>query len=124
MKYVDDGSPDDTMHIEGVSWNRNPIRTGEKCEIRVSGRLKKPIGKGDIVQVNYKKGIVKLLTKQFDLLSTLEGMLVTPPAEGRFETTFTVDVPQDLPIGKKIDVEVTAWTAEDERIFRVKFREI
>ncbi|KAF8214225.1 ML domain-containing protein [Mycena galopus ATCC 62051] len=114
-EYENCGLPTDVIQLKSLEISPDPPQPGKDLTITVKGEAQERIEEGAYANVVVKLGLVKLLTRTFDLCAEARNanVSVTCPVEkGEYEITHTVALPKEIPPAK-FTVSVTAYTAED-----------
>ncbi|MEU9045894.1 MULTISPECIES: ML domain-containing protein [unclassified Kitasatospora] len=122
--YTNAGSPTDPLQINGITVTPDPPAPGQTSVFTVNATVQEPIADGAYVDVTVKLGLIKVLTKQFDLLAELrgEGSLKlacdtsdgkSPIPKGDTRLTLTLDLPRETPQAK-FNVAVRGFTVDDD----------
>ncbi|GAA5930231.1 sterol transporter [Sporobolomyces koalae] len=114
--WTDCGSPSDALQIESLKISPDPPRPGHDLTIVASGKAQSKIDFGTYADVTVKLGLIKLLTKQFDVCDELDNSNATlrcPIAPGTHSITQTVALPREIPRAK-FQVEAKVYTQDEE----------
>jgi len=114
--FTDCGLPTDAIEIKSLSVDPDPPKAGHKLTIYASGKVKQLIDEGAYADVVVKLGLIKLLTKRFDIceeLRTNNATLQCPVEPGEYDIVQTVDLPREIPKAKFI-VQTRAFTQPPE----------
>ncbi|MEV6973045.1 ML domain-containing protein [Kitasatospora sp. NPDC093806] len=122
--YTDKGSPADALLITGIELSPTPLTPGRTHVFTISATAQTEIADGAYLQVVVKLGLIKLLTKDYDLLAELrgEGTLKlscatsdgkSPIPKGDTTLTLTVDVPREVPRAKLV-FDIRGYTVDDD----------
>ncbi|POY75239.1 hypothetical protein BMF94_1609 [Rhodotorula taiwanensis] len=109
---------DDPLKIESLQVTPDPPKPGRNLTINATGKVSKrievsdphrlltseyPMQKGTSADVTVKLGLIKLLTKRFDLceeLVNIKSSLQCPIEPGTHDFTASVDLPAEIPRAK------------------------
>ncbi|KAK7058893.1 Phosphatidylglycerol/phosphatidylinositol transfer protein [Paramarasmius palmivorus] len=114
--YEDCGQPTDAIQIESISVSPDPPQPGKDLSVTVKAKAIERIEKGAYAQVTVKLGLIKLLSKEFDVCDearNAEAEVQCPVEEGSYEVTQTVALPKEIPKAK-FKVEVRGYTKDDD----------
>ncbi|RKP38877.1 MD-2-related lipid-recognition domain-containing protein, partial [Dimargaris cristalligena] len=94
------GNDQDLVTIESVRLNPDPPHKGQKLFIEGSGHVNQRVVNGSYIDVSVKYGLIKLLTRRFDLCDLVgEIGLKCPIEEGDIRFSKEVDIPKEIPPG-------------------------
>ncbi|KAJ7119987.1 ML domain-containing protein [Mycena crocata] len=126
--YTDCGQESDAIRLELLTMSPDPPVPGKNLTITVKGLARKTIKEGAYADVVVKMGLIKLLTRRFDICEEARNANVSvtcPVAKGMHRVVHTVALPWEIPPAK-FKAEVRAYTVDDEdmlcSIFDVDFR--
>jgi len=114
--FNDCGSPTDAVQIKSLRVDPDPPKPGEKLTIYATGTVKETIDEGAYADVVVKLGLIKLLTRRFDVceeLSKANATLQCPIKPGDYDIVQSVDLPREIPKAKFI-VQARAFTQPPE----------
>ncbi|KDR85074.1 hypothetical protein GALMADRAFT_233683 [Galerina marginata CBS 339.88] len=114
--YVDCGLPSDAVEIKSISVSPDPPQPGQDLTVTVEGTAKQEIVAGAYADVVVKLGVVKILTKRFDVCEEARGAnasIQCPVQQGTYTVSQTVALPKEIPKAKFV-VAVTGYTADEE----------
>ncbi|GAA5867036.1 hypothetical protein JCM3774_003763 [Rhodotorula dairenensis] len=108
----------DDLQIESLEVSPDPPKPGHNLTINASGRVNRRIEKGTSADVTVKLGLIKLLTKRFDLcdeLANINSSLACPIDPGVYSFTHTVELPNEIPRAKfQVNARVVTPVVEEE----------
>ncbi|GAA5987295.1 hypothetical protein JCM10908_001898 [Rhodotorula pacifica] len=108
----------DDLQIESLEVSPDPPKPGHNLTINASGRVNKRIEKGTSADVTVKLGLIRLLTKRFDLcdeLANINSSLACPIDPGVYSFTHTVELPNEIPRAKfQVNARVVTPVLEEE----------
>ncbi|GAA6019870.1 hypothetical protein JCM11491_004848 [Sporobolomyces phaffii] len=114
--WTDCGSPSDALQIDSIKISPDPPKPGQDLTIVASGRAQSKIDFGTYADVTVKLGLIKLLTKTFDVCDELDNANATlrcPIAPGTHSITQTVALPREIPRAK-FQVDALVYTQDEE----------
>jgi len=114
--FVDCGVPSDAISIKSFRVHPDPPKAGHKLTIFATGTVKQLIDEGANADVVVKLGLIKLLSRRFDICEELRNANATlqcPVKPGEYEITQSVDLPSEIPKAKFL-VETRAFTQPPE----------
>ncbi|GAA5855048.1 hypothetical protein JCM5353_005673 [Sporobolomyces roseus] len=114
--WNDCGSPSDALQIESIKISPDPPVPGKDLTIIAFGKAQSKIDVGTYADVTVKLGLIKLLTKQFDVCQELDNANATlrcPIAPGTHSITQTVALPREIPRAK-FQVDALVYTQDEE----------
>ncbi|GAA5887664.1 hypothetical protein JCM16303_003719 [Sporobolomyces ruberrimus] len=114
--WNDCGSPSDALQIDSIKISPDPPKPGQDLTIVASGRAQSKIDVGTYADVTVKLGLIKLLTKQFDVCQELDNANATlrcPISAGTHTITQTVALPREIPRAK-FQVDALVYTQDEE----------
>ncbi|OAX42400.1 hypothetical protein K503DRAFT_847858 [Rhizopogon vinicolor AM-OR11-026] len=114
--YQDCGSPTDAIQLQSISLSPDPPKPGEDLTVSVVGTAKDRIEDGAYADVVVKLGLIKLLTKTFDVCEEARGAnasIQCPVEEGEYTVVQTVALPKEIPKAK-FTVTVRGYTKDDD----------
>ncbi|KAJ7136759.1 MD-2-related lipid-recognition domain-containing protein, partial [Mycena epipterygia] len=112
------GSSSDAILLESLEVSPDPPAPGKNLTITAKGRAAQRIEDGAYADVIVKMGLIKLLTKKFDVCKEAENAQASiqcPVDEGAYEVVHTVALPREIPPAK-FNVQVRGYTADDENM--------
>ncbi|KAF9569648.1 hypothetical protein CPC08DRAFT_812643 [Agrocybe pediades] len=115
-RYNDCGLPTDPIQIRSISVSPDPPRPGEDLTVTVNADVKEKIEEGAYANVAVKLGVVKILTKTFDVCEEARNANATvqcPVEPGSYTVVQTVALPKEIPKAK-FTVAVNGYTVEDD----------
>jgi len=114
--FTDCGLPTDAIAIKSLKIDPDPPKPGQKLTIYASGTVKQIIDEGAYADVIVKLGLIKLLTKRFDVCEELRNANATlqcPVQPGDYDIVQSVDLPREIPRAKFM-VQARAFTQPPE----------
>ncbi|KAF8140185.1 ML domain-containing protein [Boletus edulis] len=114
--YVDCGSDSDPVQIKSIKISPDPPKPGHDLTVTVSATAVGTIEEGAYADVSVKLGLIKLLTKQFDVCEEARSANATvqcPVQEGDYEVSQTVALPGEIPRAK-FNINVKGYTKDDD----------
>ncbi|WP_441248276.1 ML domain-containing protein [Kitasatospora sp. McL0602] len=131
--YEDAGSPSDPLQIRSIEITPDPLLTGRELKAVIKASVLGQVKDGAYLDIVVKVGLIKLLTKRYDLFRKLrgedtDGWTLTASRSagnsidpGDTELVFTMTVPRETPPAK-FGIEVRGFTADDDDLLYLKFR--
>ncbi|WP_331745949.1 ML domain-containing protein [Streptomyces virginiae] len=133
--WEDAGDSTDVLEIQSIEVTPDPPVRGKNLKMTIKGTAKQEITDGAYMRATVKLGLIKLLTKEFDLLQLLKGDTSNgwtltraggPSAEpikpGDVELIWAFEpLPKETPPGK-FAVDLAAYTADDEDLFSITLK--
>ncbi|MEU9083530.1 ML domain-containing protein [Streptomyces sp. NPDC048357] len=133
--WEDAGLSTDVLEIRSIEVTPDPPVRGKNLKMTIKGTAKQEITDGAYMRATVKLGLIKLLTKEFDLLQLLKGdasngwtltrasgASAEPIKPGEVELIWAFEpLSKEIPPGR-FAVEVAAYTADDEDLFSVKIK--
>jgi len=114
--YKNCGLPEDAMNIESITVSPDPPQPGQDLTVNVVGSATRRIEEGAYADVTVKLGLIKLLSKRFDVCEEARSANVSiqcPVEEGKYTVSQTVALPKEIPRAKFV-VQVRGYTADDD----------
>ncbi|KAI9572896.1 ML domain-containing protein [Boletus coccyginus] len=114
--YTDCGQPTDPVQIQSIAVSPDPPEPGKNLTVTVAGTAIETIQDGAYADVTVKLGLIKLLTKQFDVCAEARAANVSiqcPIEEGDYVVSHTVPLPREIPQAK-FSVSVRGYTKEED----------
>ncbi|KAF8560427.1 hypothetical protein OG21DRAFT_69945 [Imleria badia] len=114
--YVDCGQSSDLIQINSIKVSPDPPQPGQDLTVTVSGSAVDTIEEGAYADVTVKLGLIKLLTKRFDVCEearNANASIKCPVEKGDHVISHTVALPREIPQAKFV-VNVRGF-ATDER---------
>ncbi|KIK71085.1 hypothetical protein GYMLUDRAFT_235459 [Collybiopsis luxurians FD-317 M1] len=115
-KWIDCGLPTDPIQIHNIEISPDPPSPGKPLTVKVTGTAIERIEEGATADVTVKLGLIKLLTKKFDVCEearNANASIQCPVEEGDYVVEQTVDLPKEIPPAK-FKVSVRGLTAEED----------
>ncbi|KAG1755202.1 ML domain-containing protein [Suillus paluster] len=114
--WTDCGLSTDPIQLESISLSPDPPKPGQDLTVTVVGTAQERIEDGAYADVVVKLGLIKLLTKTFDVCNEARSANATvqcPVEEGQYTVVQTVALPKEIPQAK-FSVSVRGYTADDD----------
>merc|ERR1712093_399068 len=111
-QFTDCGDIDDAIEIKSLRVSPDPPEPGKKMTIYADGLAKQRITEGAYADVVVKLGLIKLISKRFDIcdeLRSANASLQCPIEAGAHEIVQSVDLPKEIPKAKFV-VQAQAFT--------------
>ncbi|MFG2715677.1 ML domain-containing protein [Streptomyces goshikiensis] len=133
--WEDAGLPTDVLEIRSIEVTPDPPVRGRDLKVTIEATAKQEITGGAYMRATVKLGLIKLLTKEFDLFQLLKGDTSNgwtltrasgpsadpiTPGEVKLIGAFE-PLSKQIPPGK-FNVDVSAFTADDEDLFSIKIK--
>ncbi|WP_331766114.1 ML domain-containing protein [Embleya sp. NBC_00896] len=130
-EWSDAGSPADIVEIESVDLKPDPPRKGEIVRATIPAHVSATINRGARVEVTVQIGLIKLLTKTYDLLERMRdgdpaggdwtltvdtASAGEPVPPGNAVLTLAVNLPAQIPPAK-FHVVIRAYNDDDADLF-------
>ncbi|KAF5359309.1 hypothetical protein D9756_003361 [Leucocoprinus leucothites] len=122
VTYSNCGLPTDPIQIESVEVTPNPPKPGGEITVKVNARATEVIEDGAYAHVTVKLGLIKLLTKEFDLCEEArkaELSVQCPVQPGHYTVEHKVTLPKEVPRAK-FTVDVLGYTVDDDDLMCLK----
>ncbi|KAG9314429.1 hypothetical protein JVU11DRAFT_5226 [Chiua virens] len=100
--YVDCGSGSQLIQIKSINVSPDPPKPGQDLTVTVTGTAVDTIQDGAYADVTVKLGIIKLLSKRFDVCDEARNANTTiqcPVEPGTYNVSHTVALPREIPQG-------------------------
>ncbi|ORY78070.1 ML domain-domain-containing protein [Leucosporidium creatinivorum] len=113
--WVDCGEPTDVIQIKSLEISPDPPVPGKNLTIKASGTVSDLIAEGAYADVVVKLGLIKLLTKRFDVCEELDNAnstLQCPIKPDEYTIEETVALPAEIPRAK-FQVSARVFTQEE-----------
>ncbi|KAJ3719838.1 ML domain-containing protein [Lentinula raphanica] len=114
--WSDCGLETDPVRIQNIEISPDPPIPGKALTVTVTGTANEVIEWGAKADVTVKLGLIKLLTKTFDVCEEAEKANATvqcPVEKGQYVVEQTVDLPKEIPQAK-FKIHVSGYTVDDE----------
>ncbi|GAA5911305.1 hypothetical protein JCM5296_004798 [Sporobolomyces johnsonii] len=114
--WYDCGLPTDALQIDSLRISPDPPKPGQNLTIYATGRAQSLVDFGSYADVTVKLGLIKLLTKRFDVCDELDNANATlrcPITPDSYEIEQTVELPREIPKAK-FQVNAQVFTQDDE----------
>ncbi|KAG8923972.1 Phosphatidylglycerol/phosphatidylinositol transfer protein [Tulasnella sp. 417] len=122
--WEDCGLPTDIVEIQSISVSPDPPEPGKTLTVTAIGTAKETIEDGAYADVTVKLGLVKLLSKRFDICEEAEKAnadIQCPVEQGYHKVVQTVELPKEIPRAKFV-VDVRAFSVDDEDLLCAKIK--
>ncbi|KAI3619330.1 phosphatidylglycerol phosphatidylinositol transfer protein [Moniliophthora roreri] len=106
LVYKDCGDSTYAIHITSIQTKPDPPQPGEKLSVTVNATVIKIIEDGAYVNVVVKLGLIKIVSKGFDVCKEARDANATlqcPVDPGNYTVTQTIDLPKDIPKATSVD---------------------
>ncbi|CAO1629793.1 unnamed protein product [Sympodiomycopsis kandeliae] len=110
------GQDDDLITVEKIAVSPDPPVPGKNLTVTAKGIVKGAIEEGAWADVTVKIGLIKLLSRRFDICEEAQKNNVSvqcPVQPGEYEITQVVELPREIPPAK-FNVHVNAFGAQEE----------
>ncbi|KIK93650.1 hypothetical protein PAXRUDRAFT_828750 [Paxillus rubicundulus Ve08.2h10] len=114
--YTDCGLPSDPVQLKSISLFPDPPKPGQDLTITVVGTAVETIEDGAYADVVVKLGLIKLLTKRFDVCEearSANASVQCPVEKGDYTVVQTVSLPKEIPQAK-FSVSVRGYTKDED----------
>ncbi|KAG2366616.1 ML domain-containing protein [Suillus spraguei] len=114
--WTDCGSPADVIQLESISLSPDPPKPGQDLTVTVVGTAQGRVEDGASADVVVKLGLIKLLSKTFDICKearTANATIQCPIEKGDYTVVETIALPKEIPQAK-FSVNVKGYTQDDE----------
>ncbi|KAG1757488.1 ML domain-containing protein [Suillus lakei] len=114
--WHDCGSPTDVVQLKSITLSPDPPKPGQDLTVTAVGTAQRRIEDGASADVVVKLGLIKLLTRTFDVCDEARNANATiqcPVEEGDYTVVQTVALPKEIPQAK-FTVGVKGYTVDDE----------
>ncbi|KAH7883673.1 ML domain-containing protein [Phlebopus sp. FC_14] len=114
--YADCGLPSDVIQIKSIAVSPDPPKPGQDLTVTVAGTALEVIEEGAFADVTVKLGLIKLLTKRFDVCEearAANASIQCPVQKGDYLVSQTVALPKEIPQAK-FSVSVRGYTVDEE----------
>ncbi|KAF7358737.1 hypothetical protein MSAN_01212700 [Mycena sanguinolenta] len=122
--YDDCGTPEDVLQLQSLEITPDPPQPGQNLTVQVKATAVQRIENGAFADVTVKLGLIKILTKRFDLCKEARnaGTSVQCPVEpGDYVVEQTVALPKEIPPAK-FTVAIRAYTADENDMMCVDIK--
>ncbi|GAA5849302.1 hypothetical protein JCM8547_006508 [Rhodosporidiobolus lusitaniae] len=113
--WYDCGEPGDAIEMESIKVSPDPPRPGHNLTIEAAGKVNTLVDEGTYADITVKLGLIKLLTKRFDVCEELDkadAELQCPIKPNSYKITQTVALPAEIPRAK-FQVSARVFTQEE-----------
>jgi len=110
------GLETDAIQIDSIEVSPDPPQPGKDLTVKVTGTAQETIQEGAYADVTVKLGLIKILTKTFDICEEArkaDATVQCPVEKGTYTVEQTVALPKEIPKAK-FTVDVRGYTAADE----------
>ncbi|KAF5356009.1 hypothetical protein D9756_003831 [Leucocoprinus leucothites] len=107
------------VDIQSIVVSPDPPAPGKDLTVKVKAKTSETIKEGAFADVTVKLGLIKLLTKTFDLCEearNANASVQCPAAPGPYEVEQTVSLPREIPRAK-FNVHIDSYSADEEPLF-------
>ncbi|GAA5832640.1 hypothetical protein JCM11251_001394 [Rhodosporidiobolus azoricus] len=114
--WYDCGEPGDAIEIESLKISPDPPRPGHNLTIEASGKVNTLVDEGTYADITVKLGLIKLLTKRFDVceeLGNVDSELQCPIKPDSYSIKEVVALPAEIPRAK-FQVAARVFTQEEQ----------
>lgn len=114
--WADCGSPTDVIQLKSISLSPDPPKPGQDLTVTVVGTAQQRVEDGAYANVVVKLGLIRLLTKTFDVCDEARNANATiqcPIEQGDYTVVETVALPKEIPQAK-FTVNVNGYTVDDD----------
>ncbi|KAL4064906.1 ML domain-containing protein [Scleroderma yunnanense] len=114
--YENCGLPEDVIQLESISVTPDPPQPGKELTVTAVGTATDVIEDGAYADVVVKLGLVKLLSRTFDVCQearTANTSIQCPVQKGKYTVVQSVVLPREIPRAK-FTVNVRGYTANDD----------
>ncbi|EIW64396.1 sterol transporter [Trametes versicolor FP-101664 SS1] len=114
--WTDCGSSSHIIHIKSIQVSPDPPQRGEELTITVEGDADETIEDGAYADVTVKVGVIKILSKEFDICEEADKANTTvqcPVQKGTHKVIQSVELPKEIPPAQ-FKVNIRAYTVDDE----------
>ncbi|TFK57200.1 hypothetical protein OE88DRAFT_1730601 [Heliocybe sulcata] len=116
--YAVCGTSTDVIQIKSIDISPDPPKPGQNMTVNVKAYVQELIEDGAYVDVVVKMGLVKLLSKRFDICDEArkaEASIQCPVDKGDYEVEQVAELPKEIPPGKFV-VQVRGYTADEDNM--------
>ncbi|PWN49531.1 hypothetical protein IE53DRAFT_306603, partial [Violaceomyces palustris] len=95
-------SGDEIVEVESIAITPDPPRPGQNLTVIAKGVVSEEISDGSVADVVVKLGLIKLLTKSFDVCEEArvnKAEIQCPVSPGEYQIQQTVALPREIPPG-------------------------
>ncbi|OJT03029.1 Phosphatidylglycerol/phosphatidylinositol transfer protein [Trametes pubescens] len=114
--WQDCGSASHIIHIKSIQVSPDPPQRGQELTITVEGDAAETIEDGAYADVTVKVGVIKILSKEFDICEEADKANTTvqcPVQKGAHKVIQSVELPKEIPPAQ-FKVNIRAYTVDDE----------
>ncbi|KAL0580372.1 hypothetical protein V5O48_001617 [Marasmius crinis-equi] len=115
------GSDSDIIQIDSIQVSPDPPQPGKELTVKVKGVASETVEEGAMADVVVKLGLIKLLSKTFDLCDEARKANATiqcPIEAGEHDVTQVVELPKEIPKAK-FKVNAQGYTEDEKDLFCV-----
>ncbi|KAH9968972.1 ML domain-containing protein [Russula dissimulans] len=116
------GFSDDLVDIKSITVFPDPPKPGKDLTVTVHATTEERVDEGAYADVLVKLGVVKILTKRFDICEEARQAntsIQCPVNPGDYTVTQTVTLPREIPRAK-FTVQAHGYTVDDDPMFCVE----
>ncbi|GAA5890058.1 hypothetical protein JCM6882_009214 [Rhodosporidiobolus microsporus] len=114
--WYDCGEPGDAIEIESIKLSPDPPRPGHNLTIEAAGKVNDLIDEGTYADITVKLGLIKLLTKRFDVCDELDNAkaeLTCPIKPDTYSIKQVVELPAEIPRAK-FQIAARVFTQDEQ----------
>ncbi|KAL9716170.1 hypothetical protein Ac2012v2_000615 [Leucoagaricus gongylophorus] len=114
-----DNDEDPIVNIKSIQLSPDSPSPGKELTVKVKAEASETIEDGAYAEVTVKLGLIKLLSKEFDLCEEAHNANTSvqcPVAPGLYEVQQTVSLPKEIPPAK-FQIRVESFSVDDELLF-------
>ncbi|KAJ3879056.1 ML domain-containing protein [Lentinula edodes] len=114
--WKDCGMETDPIQIQSIEISPDPPLPGKPLTVKVTGTASEVIEEGATADVTVKLGLIKLLTKTFDVCEearSANASVQCPVEKGQYVVEQTVDLPKEIPPAK-FNIHIDGYTVDDD----------
>ncbi|KAF8832417.1 hypothetical protein HHX47_DHR1001974 [Lentinula edodes] len=112
--WKDCGMETDPIRIQSIEISPDPPLPGKPLTVKVTGTASEVIEEGATADVTVKLGLIKLLSKTFDVCEearNANASVQCPVEKGQYVVEQTVDLPKEIPPAKFI-IHIDGYTVD------------
>ncbi|PWN44447.1 hypothetical protein IE81DRAFT_272865, partial [Ceraceosorus guamensis] len=112
------GEETDAVEVKSIEVTPDPPKPGQNLTVTASGIVKSRIEAGTYADVVVKLGLIKLLTRRFDVCEEAkknDAEVQCPVEAGEYKITQTVALPREIPPAK-FNVHVNGATQDEQNL--------
>ncbi|KAJ3935342.1 MAG: ML domain-containing protein [Lentinula lateritia] len=110
------GMETDPIQIQSIEISPDPPLPGKPLTVKVTGTASEVIEEGATADVTVKLGLIKLLTKTFDVCEearSANASVQCPVEKGQYIVEQTVDLPKEIPPAK-FNIHIDGYTVDED----------